>query len=365
MSENGVHHSLQTFLDAGCDLTEDGIWVERLAEVVYLDLPVTPPRERAKRAAAARARAMDLSCPRGGRGGRRRRRHLEEQRQERSRYWHWVADLYEAPELAQRVVEALPVDVVDTFEGIRTSSAGPIRSPSESRKRGGAATRAVRRLMRARRLPSPSPTERTSPTWRRPSTTAPSASPWPPRPSSRRRDGGPQPRAANAPSLSTWLDEGLADDETAERFKASLSRGDLGGVLGPHHGSSRAATVTELARQTPSPAATPEEAPTEPAKKGPTLDSLGDAYLWERRQRHEITPLSARKIRCSLRSFAKVFGARPVKNLSQRDVERRLETRSGLSAATRRSDLSDVRSFCQWLVRRRLYGSIQPPRSPP
>jgi hypothetical protein len=110
---------LRAFLDAGWDLTEEGIWVERLAEVVYLDLPVTPPRERAKRAAAARARAMDLSCPRGGRGGRRRRRHLEEQRRERSRYWHWVADLYEAPELAQRVVEALPEDVVDTFEGIQ------------------------------------------------------------------------------------------------------------------------------------------------------------------------------------------------------------------------------------------------------
>jgi hypothetical protein len=109
--------SLRAFLDAGCDLTEEGIWVERLAEVVYLDLPVTPPR--AKRAAAARARAMDLSCPRGGRGGRRRRRHLEEQRRERSRYWHWVADLYEAPELAQRVVEALPFDVVDTYEGIQ------------------------------------------------------------------------------------------------------------------------------------------------------------------------------------------------------------------------------------------------------
>jgi hypothetical protein len=111
--------SLRAFLDAGSDLTADGIWVERLAEVVHLDLPVTPPRERAKRAAAARARAMDLTCPRGGRGGRRRRRHLEEQRRERSRYWHWVADLYEAPELAERVVEALPADVIATYEGIQ------------------------------------------------------------------------------------------------------------------------------------------------------------------------------------------------------------------------------------------------------
>jgi hypothetical protein len=119
VSEDGVHGSLRTFLDAGCDLTADDVWVERLAEVVYLDLPVTPPREPAKRAAAARVRAMDLSCPRGGRGGRRRRRHLEEQRRERRRYWHWVADLYEAPELAERVVAALPADVIAIFEGIQ------------------------------------------------------------------------------------------------------------------------------------------------------------------------------------------------------------------------------------------------------
>jgi hypothetical protein len=117
--DGGLHGSLRAFLDAGSDLTADGIWVERLAEVVYLDLPVTPPRERAKRAAAARARAMDLSCPRGGRGGRRRRRHQEEQRRERSRYWHWVADLYEAPDLAERVVEALPEDVIDTYDGVQ------------------------------------------------------------------------------------------------------------------------------------------------------------------------------------------------------------------------------------------------------
>jgi site-specific recombinase XerD len=83
-----------------------------------------------------------------------------------------------------------------------------------------------------------------------------------------------------------------------------------------------------------------------------TLGSLTDAYLRERIRRHEITPLSARNIRCSLRSFAKVFGDRQVRMLSQRDVERWLETRSGLSAATRRSGLSDVRSFCLWLVRR-------------
>jgi integrase/recombinase XerC len=88
-------------------------------------------------------------------------------------------------------------------------------------------------------------------------------------------------------------------------------------------------------------------------EKARTLDSLIDAYLRERRQRHEITPLTVRNLRSILNRFAKSFGARQVKVLGQRDVERWLEGRAGRkSPATRRSELSCVKAFCQWLVRR-------------
>lgn len=88
------------------------------------------------------------------------------------------------------------------------------------------------------------------------------------------------------------------------------------------------------------------------AKKAPTLDSLGDAYLRERLLRHEITQLTARNIRCTLYSLSRSFGARPVSRLSRTDIERWLATRFSKSAATRRGDLSHVKSFCLWLVRR-------------
>jgi integrase/recombinase XerD len=91
---------------------------------------------------------------------------------------------------------------------------------------------------------------------------------------------------------------------------------------------------------------------TDAAKKAPTLDSLTGAYLRERMQRHEITPLTARNLRSILSRFTKSFGARPVRNLGQRDIERWLEGRAGKSPATRRSELSCVKAFCQWLVRR-------------
>jgi site-specific recombinase XerD len=88
------------------------------------------------------------------------------------------------------------------------------------------------------------------------------------------------------------------------------------------------------------------------AKKGPTLDSLVEAYLRERRHLHGITPATIRNWRSKLGSFARSFGARQVKMLGQRDVETWLETRSSRSVATRRNDLSCVTSFCQWLARR-------------
>jgi hypothetical protein len=102
--------SLREVLDAGNDLTPVGGWLERIAELVYIDLPLTPPSKRAPWAADARTKALDLACRRRGR----RRR----EGQERALYWHWAADLFEAPELAGRVIAALPADVAADFDAV-------------------------------------------------------------------------------------------------------------------------------------------------------------------------------------------------------------------------------------------------------
>ncbi len=112
--------SLKAFLDAGGDLAAPDIWEERLAEVVYLGLPLLPPTERAKRGAEARAKALDATSRRCGR--RRRERQLQ---RERILYWHWVADLYEAPELAERLAAAFSPDIVSDFEAIREALSHP------------------------------------------------------------------------------------------------------------------------------------------------------------------------------------------------------------------------------------------------
>lgn len=88
------------------------------------------------------------------------------------------------------------------------------------------------------------------------------------------------------------------------------------------------------------------------AKKPPTVASLVEAYIRERLQRHEITPITARNIRTSLTSLGRVTGNRPVGRLSRTDIERWLATLQSKAASTRRSDLSEVKAFCRWLVRR-------------
>jgi hypothetical protein len=103
--------SLRTVLETGSGVSAAGDWLERLAEVTYLELPVTPPGERVQRAADARRRAESVACRR-----RRCRRHQEHQ--ERTLYWHWVADLYEDPDLAKQLVAALPGDIVETLASL-------------------------------------------------------------------------------------------------------------------------------------------------------------------------------------------------------------------------------------------------------
>ncbi len=104
--------SLREFLDSGPDLTTTDVWWERLAEVLYLELPFIPPSERARRADEARDRA--LRWCRGSARGRRAR----QERRERTLNWQWIADLYEEPELVEPVLKALPADIVDTFDDV-------------------------------------------------------------------------------------------------------------------------------------------------------------------------------------------------------------------------------------------------------
>ncbi len=114
--------SLREVLDAGLGLELFvGDWVERLAELVYFTLPSTPPLERAEEAARARAQGT-IPPPKALRGRRRRR-----ERQERAIYWQWAADLYETPELAERVKKALPSEMVTDFEAIADLHRRPYR----------------------------------------------------------------------------------------------------------------------------------------------------------------------------------------------------------------------------------------------
>lgn len=115
--------SLHQALDRGLGLEAAGIWVERLAEQVYFELPSIPPLERLQEASRARAQAQGTIPPPKALRGRRRRR----ERQERAVYWRWAADLYETPELAERVKQALPSEMATDFEAIADLYRRPYR----------------------------------------------------------------------------------------------------------------------------------------------------------------------------------------------------------------------------------------------
>lgn len=88
------------------------------------------------------------------------------------------------------------------------------------------------------------------------------------------------------------------------------------------------------------------------AKQGPTLTRLVDPYVTERFKKGEITGLSARNLRGALYRFAEVAGNRPVGMLGPSTVEAWLVTRERLKPTTRRGELSAIRGFCRWLVRK-------------
>lgn len=78
-------------------------------------------------------------------------------------------------------------------------------------------------------------------------------------------------------------------------------------------------------------------------------------YVAERRARREITAATAIRQRTALIGFAVHYGQRPARNLSQRDIERWMETRAPLiSAGTRRYEWTTTRNFCRWLVTRKV-----------
>lgn len=104
-----------------------------------------------------------------------------------------------------------------------------------------------------------------------------------------------------------------------------------------------------------------------------TLGPHLDRYLTERRKRGEITALSARDQRYRMEGFVRTFGARPIQQLGPAAIDRYLQTIGHLAPATRRTYISNVRVFCDWLVDKKLIrhnpthglGHVKQPRSVP
>jgi integrase/recombinase XerC len=81
------------------------------------------------------------------------------------------------------------------------------------------------------------------------------------------------------------------------------------------------------------------------------LAGLADRYLTERVRHGTLNPLTARNYRSSLTGLAAAFGDRPAGELTTEHLEGWLASRTGLSAATRRGDLTAAIGFCAWLRR--------------
>lgn len=100
-----------------------------------------------------------------------------------------------------------------------------------------------------------------------------------------------------------------------------------------------------------------------------TVGVLVYRYVIERKARGELRPLSARALHYTLIPFAEHVGRDlGASRLTRRHIERWLE-RSDLAASTRRTQLSNVRHFCDWLVkegylRRNPTADIRSPREP-
>lgn len=81
-----------------------------------------------------------------------------------------------------------------------------------------------------------------------------------------------------------------------------------------------------------------------------TLTPLIHRYVTDRRDRAEISALTAADYRTHLAGLDHSFGDRPLGQLGAAAIDRWLATIGALAPASRRHYLSVVRGFCRWLV---------------
>lgn len=82
---------------------------------------------------------------------------------------------------------------------------------------------------------------------------------------------------------------------------------------------------------------------------------LMNEYVTGRVRRGEITPLTGRNARSALGSLVSVVDTSAT--ITPRTIDRWMRRRAHLSAASRRSDFSTARAWCDWLVSRRVLRS--------
>ncbi len=101
--------SLGTFLDAGCDLAETGVWLDGLARLVLIELPLMPPRARVDQAERSRCIAKSMLASGDPDIGLWWGRMLLE---------YWGAEVYVDPSLAEKLRAALPAEVATAYEAL-------------------------------------------------------------------------------------------------------------------------------------------------------------------------------------------------------------------------------------------------------
>jgi site-specific recombinase XerD len=89
---------------------------------------------------------------------------------------------------------------------------------------------------------------------------------------------------------------------------------------------------------------------TRPTLVGIDLRSLATTYVRSRVRRGDLTPATGRGTRSKLERFADSFGARSVMNITERSVNRWLETIGHMASATRRNHWSTISTFLDWLA---------------
>jgi site-specific recombinase XerD len=84
-----------------------------------------------------------------------------------------------------------------------------------------------------------------------------------------------------------------------------------------------------------------------------TLGSYVAEYVRQRKARGELTLKTANDTRSGLHGLAVSFGNRPLTRFGEAAIDTWLETQGHCAPSTRRRRLSQVRCFCQWMVRKK------------